>query len=146
MIRLESVYKYPEALDILYALLRERSVEDDPHVNISHRRLPTFHDHERFVESRPYRYWYLILVEQSVVGTCYISKRNEIGIVLFRAHRGKGYGSQAVAALIEKHKPLKAIPGVRSGSFIANINPKNEASIRMFSRLGFTHLSNTYEL
>lgn len=146
MIELISVYKEPEAAKVLYDLLIQRSTEDDPYVNISHRKLPSWRDHIRFFDSRPYSYWYLIQTDDLTVGTTYISKRNEIGIVLFTAYRGKGYGLEAVNQLIQKHKPLKEIPGVRSGRFIANINPANERSIKLFGKLGFTHLSNTYQL
>lgn len=144
-LNLIDVYKAVAADQVLYELLRERSTEDDPNVNISHRKLPTRDEHLKFFDSKPYRRWYLIYVGRTPVGTAYLTKRNEIGIMLFRAHRRKGYGTQAVATLIDKHKPMKAIPGVRSGSFLANINPKNEASIRLFEGMGFTHLSNTYE-
>lgn len=146
MTSLRNVYSDPEADKVLYELLRERSTEDDPYINISHRRLPSWVDHVYFIESRPYRKWYLIYDEGIPVGTCYLSKRNEIGIVLFRRHRKKGYGTLAVSQLIEIHKPLKEIPGVRSGRFLANINPENQASVRMFGKLGFTHLQNTYAL
>lgn len=156
MIRLISVYKEPEAAKVLYELLLER----DPATNISHKRMPSWREHQKFVESKPYRYWYLISAIWTVpmtymplttlnharVGACYLTRRNEIGIQIFRQYQGQGYGLEAVNQLIQKHKPLKEIPGVRSGRFIANINPANERSIRMFGRLGFTHLSNTYQL
>src|SRR5690348_7958873 len=100
MIALLNVYEHPNADQVLYALLRERSTEHDEFVNISHRKLPTFTEHVKFMDSRPYRYWYLIGADSGKpVGTCYISKRNEIGIVLFQAQRGKGYGTEAVKAL-----------------------------------------------
>jgi RimJ/RimL family protein N-acetyltransferase len=141
-----SVYSIDGAEQTLYELLRERSTEDDPYVNISHRQLPTWNEHVKFFDSKPYRYWYLIYLGLTALGTVYASKRNEIGIVLFRAHRGQGHGTQAVAMLVDKHKPLKAIPGVRSGKYLANINPNNTASIKLFESIGFKHLSNTYEL
>ena len=146
MVALVNVYKHPDSPKILYDLLVQRSTEDDPYVNISHRKLPPFRDHMRFFDSHPYRYWYLIQSGGETVGTTYISNRNEIGIVLFTAHRGRGYGLEAINLLITKHKPLKAVPGKRSGQFIANINPANERSIRLFRKLGFTHIQNTYAL
>lgn len=145
LIALVSVYRIPDAPKILYDILKERSTENDPYTNISHRKLPSWSQHLKFFDSRPYRRWYLIYAGFDPVGTCYISKRNEIGIVISRAHRGKGYGLDAVNQLTLKHKPLKAIPGKRAGKFLANINPFNTRSIRMFKRLGFKHMQNTYE-
>lgn len=144
--KLTDVYTAPEAAQILYELLRERSAEDDPFVNISHRRLPTLMEHVRFFHSKPYRLWALIEVESRYVGYMSITKRNEIGIVLFMAERGKGYGRQALQLLLAQHQPLPAIPSERSGHFLANINPLNARSIRLFGGLGFKLLQHTYQL
>ncbi len=142
MISLLNAYKVPEAAPLLYELLLER----DPSVNISHKKMPTWRDHLAFFDSKPYRKWYLAQVDGTTVGACYLTKQNEIGIQLFRQHQGKGYGLEAVNALITQHKPLKAIPGKRAGRFIANINPANEKSKRLFQKLGFVHIQETFAL
>ena len=104
--------------------------------------------HLAFYDSKPYRRWYLVadMDADRVLGACYLTKQNEIGIQLFNAHQGKGYAVEAVNELITKHKPLKAIPGKRSGRFIANINSANERSKRLFQKLGFVHIQETYAL
>lgn len=144
-VKLISVYKNgkptDEALELLWQLLYER----DQSVNISHRKMPTKEQHIRFVESRPYRHWLLIVVDEPV-GAVYITKRNELGIFILKDHQSKGYGMQALQLMLGKHKPLPAVIGKRSGNFIANINPSNEKSKRLFKRLGFTHISEVYEL
>lgn len=139
--RLVNVYAQPGATEWLYELLRERSVEDDPNINISHRGLPSWSDHFAFVASKPYRAWYLIDVDGTFVGYVSLTNLNEIGIILARAHRGKGYGATAVKDLMARLHPL---PEVRGGHFIANINPNNERSIRLFSALGFKPLQVTF--
>lgn len=134
--KLVNVHKHREAETILYALLKERSSEEDRFVNIRHRELPPWKQHVRFVRSRPYRAWYLVFVEGECVGYVSLTRADEIGIILFRAHRGKGHGPKAVQALMKKHpRP----------SYIANINPNNERSIRMFAKLGYAPLLNSYE-
>lgn len=133
-----------DAAQILYDLLRERSEENDPHINISHRALPSWAEHLAFIESTPYRFWYLIEDAGHIVGYVSASFSNEIGIVLFARFRGVSYGRQAVAELIRRHRPLPAIPAVRAGRWLANINPRNERSIRMFSSLGFEQVQVTY--
>ena len=161
---LVDVYKHEDSLKILFGIMQERSYQDDPYVNISHRTMPTWREHVNFFESKPYRRWYLIQAVSwdtekkiylepgslnyatEIVGTCYLTRQNEIGIVLFGHYRGRGFGTKAVHLLTTKHKPLPAIPGKRSGRFMANINPANEKSIALFSKLGFTHLSDTYVL
>lgn len=144
--RLVSVYKKgkptDQALELLYNLMAER----DGSVNISHRHMPTKDQHIKFVESRPYRFWMLVVVEEEPVGAVYLTHMNEIGVFILDAHKGKGYGMQAVSMLLGERKPLPAIPGKRNGHFLANVSPKNEHSKRLFQRLGFTQISETYEL
>lgn len=137
-----------DATKLLYEMLRERSTEEDAYVNISHRALPTWKEHVAFVRSKPFRAWYIIRIgtAEAIGGNCYLTWQNEVGIILVRAWRGLGFGPVAVKLMLERHKPLKAIPAKRRGHFIANINPANDRSVRMFESLGFHHLSNTYEL
>jgi RimJ/RimL family protein N-acetyltransferase len=130
--KLVDAHTSPEAPDVLYRLLEERS----PEVNISHRAMPSWEQHCAFVASKPYDAWYLIEADGGKVGAIYLSKTNEIGIFLFRSHRGAGYGKRAVTMLMERH------PRDR---YLANINPKNDASIAFFRELGFHHIQNTYE-
>jgi GNAT superfamily N-acetyltransferase len=145
-ITLDSVYKRRQNVDALYDIMRARSTEDDPHTNISHRALPPYRQHGEFVRSRPYRIWYLIKVGGLLAGATNITKQNEIGLVLLPDYRGKGIGKLVLQGLLRRHKPLPAIPGHRAGHFLANINPKNERSIRLFTGLGFALKQQTYQL
>jgi RimJ/RimL family protein N-acetyltransferase len=132
MIKLISIYRIREATQILYNLLAER----EPHQAISHKGMPTMEEHIRFVQSRPYQCWYLIEVGETYVGAIYLSKQREIGISIFKAHRGRGFARAAVAEIMHKWP----------GRFLANINPSNQDSIRFFRQLGGKHIQVTYEL
>lgn len=147
-ILLESVYKERAGAGVrsLYAIMQERSTEADAHTNISHRSLPPYKQHAAFVRSKPYRSWYFVKVDGLVAGSLTITKLNEIGIVLLADYRGKGIGKQALQMLLARHVPLPAIPSMRSDRFVANINPLNERSIRLFTGLGFKLKQQTYEL
>lgn len=149
MIKLVDVYQYEGAKDILYDLLKERSTEDDKHVNISHRALPRYEQHEGFFYAHPYYVWCLVIEDVpgpgECVGSVHITKRNEIGIVLFKKHRGKGMGRMALRELIRGYPPQPEIRSERPGHFVANINPNNEASIKLFTGLGARHIQNTYQ-
>ena len=142
--KLVDVHKCPVAIDVLWDLLVERFKEDDPYVNISHRKLPSYDKHIAFVRSKPFAVWYLIDVGGAWVGYVSMTTRNEIGIVLFSKHRGKGYGSTALKKLMATTKPLPKKPGKRRAEYLANINPKNARSIRMFEKLGFKLMQHTY--
>lgn len=124
----------PDQLDvtILFCLLSER----EPHQNISHKKMPTYMQHEDFVKSCPYEFWYLIQTNHGIVGTVYLTRNREIGVHIFKRDRSNGYGKQAVELLKQKHP----------GDFLANINPSNLPSISMFRQLGFEKLQVTYAL
>jgi len=130
--RLVSVYRVKEAASILYELLKCRP----PEANISHRQMPTFRQHQRFVRSVPYNAWHLIQVGDDWAGAIYLSRANEIGVFLFPPYRGSKLAPEAIRQLMVKH------PRER---YLANISPTNPASLWMFRRLGFLPLQHTYE-
>lgn len=133
-VSLKSVYATPGAHEALYALLGER----DETINISHRRMPSWTEHVKFVGSKPYKSWDFIVSGDEIVGSIYLSKQDEIGIFLFRKHQGKGYGLRAVKLLMARHPRIER--------FLANVNPRNHGSIRFFEGMDFRHIQNTYEL
>jgi len=133
-LQLVSVYRTPKtAPRILYDLLRER----EPHINISHHRMPTWKQHVEFITRRPYAAWYLIKAHCHYVGAIYLTEMNEIGIGILARWRGSGLGPRAIRLLMRKHGRRR---------YLANINPYNETSIRMFRRIGFCIIQQTYEL
>jgi len=117
----------------LYELLKER----DPRANISHKKMPSFKQHIKFVLSRPYSKWYVIVESEKDVGSIYLTKNNEIGIFIRKNVQGRGIGFNALKLLIEKN------PRDR---YLANVNPKNEKSIQFFKNNGFRLIQHTYEL
>ena len=133
--RLVSVYGHPDGAKILYEALKAR--EGATHINISHNgKTPPWREHLRFFRSKPYRVWFVIVTDdEQSAGTIYLSKQDEIGVFIFERFRGRGLGSAAVRELMERTPRRR---------YVANINPKNEESIRFFERMGFKHVQNTY--
>ena len=134
MISLQSVYDNPERYSLLYDLMAER--DGDNTINISHHGMPSKEGHARFVDAQPYEAWYFIFCDGKIVGAVYLSRLNEIGVFIFKRWYGNGFGPQAVQELISRHG---------SGRYLANINPSNEKSKRMFIGLGFKVIQETYE-
>lgn len=128
-----SVYERPDCYELLHKLLAER----DETANISHKDMPGWCQHIMFVESRPYKAWYFIVEDGQALGSCYLSRQNEIGIHLFRACQGRGYGPRAVKEIIRLHGP---------GRYLANVSPRNERSAALFANLGFKCIQHTFEL
>ena len=116
----------------LFDLLKER----DPRVNISHRKMPTYSQHAKFIKSKPYSKWYIILKSKQKIGSIYLSKNDEIGIFLSKKFQGKNVGSLALNELIKKN-PRKR--------FLANVNPKNKKSISFFKNNNFKLIQYTFE-
>ena len=141
MIKLVNVYGYAGSFVALWELMLERI--EDPDINISHREMPTWADHEAFCVSLPDFAWYLIKdddgsnSDESIVGAVYLTKQNEIGISIFSKYCGNGFGQEAIKQIIAKHPRSR---------YLANINPKNSISIKLFKKQGFELLQQTYEL
>ena len=117
----------------LYELLKNRK----QNVNISHKQMPTFNQHIKFVLSKPYSKWYVIIFKNQKIGSIYLSKQNEIGIFLVDEIIGKGLGIKALKLLMEKNPKSR---------YLANINPKNSKSIKFFEKIIFKLVQYTYEL
>lgn len=146
MIRLFDVYLSGNAEEFLYNLLGERK----PHESISHKQMPTYDEHLRFVRSRPYEVWYLIaaageeggtaeiMLPRSYVsaGAIYLTPQREVGIAILSRYRSQGLGTAAIRELQRLHP----------GRLLANINPLNAASQDFFKRLGGKLIQVTYEV
>lgn len=143
-----SVYHTRNAVDVLYQLLAERT----PQQAISHKVMPTHEEHRQFVMSAPYLSWMLLQIElhdiidptarqnlrgDSYAGALYVSKREDLGIFIFKRWRRHGFG---------RHALEWARATFRDRQLYANINPENAASIAFFERHGASHIQNTYRL
>ena len=62
----------------------------------------------------------------------------ELGWNTYRAYRGRGYANEAAAAALKHALEIRREPKVR-----ALIGSANESSLRLASRLGFTHEAQT---
>ena len=62
----------------LYELLLER----EPIMNINHKKMPSFTEHVNFILSKPYAKWYTIVINDTKIGTVYLTHRDEIGIFI----------------------------------------------------------------
>ena len=148
LVRLVNVYRAggirPGAVEFLYRLLEER-----PRVaNISHRAMPTMEQHRRFVRSRPYRAWFLVeaAAPGELVGSVSVTMRNEIGISIRKDRQRKSYARAALRALLATLSPLKGVPSLRRGRFLANVAPENRRAHELFKGLGGRAIQVTYEL
>ena len=116
----------------LFDLLKER----DSRANISHKKMPTYTEHIKFIKSKPYSKWYIIFKSKQKIGSIYLSKNDEIGIFVSKKFQGENIGNYTLSELIKKN-PRKR--------FLANVNPKNKKSISFFKNNGFKLIQYTFE-
>lgn len=125
----------------LYTMLLER----DPICNISHKNMPTMIQHKKFVDSKPYKLWYIIreirndIQSHVVVGNSYLTNNNEIGIFINKDSQNKGFGDVALKTMIKFSNSAFKIK-----TFFANIAPLNEGSKKFFIKHGFKKIHDTY--
>lgn len=125
----------PSDLLLLWRCLAERPKR----ANISHDgKLPKWEDHVEFVQRKPYREWYVIKVLDKdswmSCGTVYLTRNHEIGISVIKHFRRRGIAEAALRRIIKKD----------NRQLLANVAPRNYPSQRLFKKLGFVHIQNTY--
>ena len=130
-IKLTSVTKNDSLF--LYNLLKER----ESNINISHKKMPTYAQHMKFIESKPYSKWYIIKLSNKKIGSAYLSKQNEIGIFIIKNMHQQKLGTSVLNILIKKNHRKR---------YLANINPKNKKSMGFFKKNGFKLVQYTFEL
>ncbi len=122
----------------LFDLLKER----DSRANISHKKMPTFTSHIKFIESKPYKKWYIICIKENIdknkkrIGSIYLSKNDEIGIFVLKKYQSKNIGKFALSELMKRNKQKR---------YLANVSPKNKKSMQFFKRNGFKLIQYTFE-
>lgn len=155
MIELKDVHSYYDvgAKSLLYRLLSERPAN----ANISHARMPSWEEHVRFVDSKPYRAWFVINIDLPpggfdlrfgwcAVGAIYATNRNEIGVAILKEFHRRGFARMAITKLLAELAPLEGVLSSRPGRFVANVAPTNQASRSLFESVGGKLLQVTYEL
>ena len=124
-----------DKLDIrfLYNQLKER----DSKINISHKKMPKYTEHSKFVLSKPYSKWYIIIHKNKKIGNTYLTKTNEIGIFILKSIKIKGVGKIVLEEIIKMNPRSR---------YLANVSPKNDKSSIFFKKNGFKLIQYTYEL
>ena len=140
IIKLIRVRSLKDHEGFLYQLLKKRKAN----YSISHSELPTLKNHKKFISKNPYRYWFIIELQEKFVGSAYISKNNSIAIHLME-ERKKIY--EEVLLFFNKNiKPLKEIPSIRSREFIINLSINNKFYANIIKKLGGEKIQETYSL
>ena len=120
-------------LKFLYELLMQRNSEE----NISHRKMPSYSQHVKFVNSKPYAFWYIIIENKEKIGSIYLTKLNEIGISFIKEKKGKKLEGKILNLIMNRHQRKR---------FFVNISPKNKKLELQIKKNGFKIIQKTYEI
>ena len=127
-IKLVEIIPSDEQLLTLYNLLILRE-----HF-ISHQIHPSFEEHKSFVNSQPYRVWYLIFRDLHPIGTFYISNENTIGINVVKYQSVELLST--ILKKVKEYSPLPQIKSIRGGLFSINVPTSNQSLISSLKELG----------
>lgn len=119
----------------LYNLLAERK----PYENISHKKIPSYSNHVKFIKSKPYLKWVLIEYREKIIGAAYLSKNNEIAIWIKKSVRDH-------KMTIHKKTLQEIITKFTRKKYFANLNPRNKKMINFYKKNGFELIHFTFEL
>ena len=124
-LKLVKVNKSKLHAQILYKILKNK----DDKVRISHTSKTSLEAHIKFINSLPYRHWFIIKKTTSILGSVYITASNEISISLLK--KSKKNFNEILNIIITNIQPLPGIPSRRSKQFILNLSPKNKYYIKL---------------
>ena len=120
-------------IDFLYEILSERTTNE----NISHKEMPTYKKHVKFVLSKPYKKWYIIYYKKQKFGSIYLTNLNEIGIHFKKNQIPDSLIIKCIELFISKNREKR---------FLINISPKNKKLIKIIKKNKFKLIQYTYEL
>ena len=119
----------------LYDLLSERKQFE----NISHKKLPSYNNHVKFIKSKPYAKWLLIECREKILGSVYLSKNNEIAIWIKKDI--KDYKMKIRKKVLEE-----IITKFTRKKYLTNLNPRNKKIINFYKKNGFKLIHSTFQL
>ena len=133
----EEVAPTDEQIEILYSMLKDREHSISLKKNIS------YNEHRKFVNSMPYRAWYIVKYLDGYLGSFYLSNSNTVGINITTGDKMDVITS-IIAYINFKYKPLPEIPSERASNFTINISPYDEELIQIIESLGGDKVQLTY--
>lgn len=107
-----------EQIEVLYSQLKNRQYD------ISHKFLPRFEDHIKFVKNHPYRYWVMILKDRVPIGNFYIQADNSIGLNI--TEPSPSIMSEVLNYIRNKFTPLDEVKSKVPAYFFVNVPYKNQ--------------------
>ena len=91
--------------------------------SISHKKMPSFKEHKKFVTDHPYRFWFLVKTEENYIGSVYLKYDNSIGLNIINNFRN--LTKEVLQMVVTSVKPLPPSKSMRNSHFIVNVALKD---------------------
>ena len=111
-------------LKFLFNHLKERN----PRENISHKKMPTYDEHVKFVLSKPYSKWYIIFEKNKKIGSVYLTKADELGL-----HLKKEYFTERILKDVLEN----LMKNEQNKRFVFNVSPRNKKLMKFLQKNGY---------
>ena len=136
-IRFEKIVGNSSQIFTLFELLKDRTN------NISHKSMPKFNDHKKFVKNNPYKVWYLVFHDENSIGTFYIKYDNSVGLKLILQ---ESYIIDLIVKYIKlNYKPENPIASEISSYFYFNVAYANNELIKVLAELKLLPIQISYK-
>ena len=123
----------------LYSQLQRRLYQ------ISHKSMPPFEMHERFVKNNPYRAWFIIEIDNEFIGNVYIQFDNSVGLNC-EDKITSGQIQKILDIIGSKFQPLEAINSIRRDGFFLNVSSANLSLQRKLNSLSLMEIQRSYAI
>ena len=134
----ELIIRKKSQIEILYKLLKNRVHK------ISHSKIPNYDNHKKFVESHPYRKWYLVKKKSSYVGTFYIKDDNSIGLNLNNVD--KDLVLECIDYIKRNFVPRETSASMVPDYFYINVAATNDELIKIMDEHFFNQLQISFKI
>jgi hypothetical protein len=138
MIIFEKIIPTKSQLEKLYFLLKNKKY------SISHNKIPSSEEHNKFVLDNPYIEWYLLYKDRNLLGSIYFHTDNSIGLNL--SHPKKDDIIEIINTVKKNHYPLSSIKSVRRGEFFINISPDDVNMIQILKKLNKKEIQYSFKI
>ena len=136
-IRFEKIIGSSYQICALYELLKDRTN------NISHKNMPNFEEHKKFVKNNPYKVWYLVLIDEKNIGAFYIKYDNSVGLKL--SFQELFLIDLIIKYIKRNYEPEVAIASEVSSYFYFNVAHTNKELINVLTDLKLMPLQISYK-
>ena len=135
-LKFERIIPTQNQIDELFFLLQSRKYF------ISHKTPPSKKEHSEFVSAHPYRVWYLVYKNKSLIGSVYLHVDNSVGIDLIEYYESEIFS--VIKYIKDNHKPLPSIKSVRSDNFFINVASKNKCLVKILKKLDKSEIQRSF--